>query len=199
MPNERWQWKFRWSSHMPALLPSEPLSCLDSKQYQQLTICFWQCVDGYPYLSRCPSGLYFDDIQKFCTFKDEARCGPIAASKLFKFNFGFKVFRTQIISSGVACNGSPSGLGAALRYWRMSTALLLLFKGWHKYPQGSQRWRCKLKKRARKKFPEVTTKFIQKQKSSKVLPLPGIESVCKSLCWTWKQNSRFEKNSLYGF
>lgn len=38
---------------------------------------FYQCVDGYPYMNRCPSGLYFDDIQKFCTFKDEARCGPI--------------------------------------------------------------------------------------------------------------------------
>lgn len=41
---------------------------------------FYQCVDGYPYLNRCPSGLYFDDIQKFCTFKDEARCGPIATT-----------------------------------------------------------------------------------------------------------------------
>lgn len=38
---------------------------------------FYQCVDGYPYLNRCPSGLYFDDISKFCTFKEEARCGPI--------------------------------------------------------------------------------------------------------------------------
>nr|XP_037870242.1 chitin deacetylase 1-like isoform X2 [Bombyx mori] len=35
------------------------------------------CVDGYPYLNRCPSGLYFDDISKYCTFKAEARCGPI--------------------------------------------------------------------------------------------------------------------------
>ncbi|XP_065158582.1 chitin deacetylase 1 isoform X1 [Atheta coriaria] len=41
---------------------------------------FYQCVDGYPYLNRCPSGLYFDDIQKYCTFKDEARCGPLAAT-----------------------------------------------------------------------------------------------------------------------
>ncbi|KYN02697.1 hypothetical protein ALC62_06497 [Cyphomyrmex costatus] len=38
---------------------------------------FYQCVDGYPYLNRCPSGLHFDDINKFCTFKNEARCGPI--------------------------------------------------------------------------------------------------------------------------
>ncbi|XP_061382748.1 chitin deacetylase 1 [Danaus plexippus] len=38
---------------------------------------FYQCVDGFPYLNRCPSGLYFDDISKFCTFKAEARCGPI--------------------------------------------------------------------------------------------------------------------------
>ncbi|KAK9870336.1 hypothetical protein WA026_006421 [Henosepilachna vigintioctopunctata] len=41
---------------------------------------FYQCVDGFPYLNRCPSGLYFDDISKFCTFKNEARCGPIAAT-----------------------------------------------------------------------------------------------------------------------
>lgn len=41
---------------------------------------FYQCVDGYPYINRCPSGLYFDDISKFCTFKAEARCGPIAAT-----------------------------------------------------------------------------------------------------------------------
>lgn len=38
---------------------------------------FYQCVDGYPYMNRCPSGLYFDDISKFCTFKNEARCGPV--------------------------------------------------------------------------------------------------------------------------
>ncbi|CAH1407765.1 unnamed protein product [Nezara viridula] len=35
------------------------------------------CVDNYPYLNRCPSGLYFDDINKLCTFKAEARCGPL--------------------------------------------------------------------------------------------------------------------------
>lgn len=38
---------------------------------------FYQCVDNYPYVNRCPSGLYFDDISKLCTFKGEARCGPI--------------------------------------------------------------------------------------------------------------------------
>ncbi|XP_068632474.1 chitin deacetylase 1 [Battus philenor] len=41
---------------------------------------FYQCVDGYPYLNRCPSGLYFDDISKYCTFKAEARCGPISTT-----------------------------------------------------------------------------------------------------------------------
>ncbi|KAF4521597.1 hypothetical protein B566_EDAN001317 [Ephemera danica] len=41
---------------------------------------FYQCVDAYPYLNRCPSGLFFDDINKLCTFKNEARCGPIAAT-----------------------------------------------------------------------------------------------------------------------
>lgn len=43
----------------------------------------FQCVDGYPYVNRCPSGLYFDDISKYCTFKNEARCGPVPLSKLF--------------------------------------------------------------------------------------------------------------------
>lgn len=43
---------------------------------------FYQCVDGYPYVNRCPSGLYFDDISKYCTFKNEARCGPIATSNM---------------------------------------------------------------------------------------------------------------------
>lgn len=38
---------------------------------------FYQCVDHHPYVSLCPSGLYFDDIKKLCTFKNEARCGPI--------------------------------------------------------------------------------------------------------------------------
>lgn len=42
---------------------------------------FRKCVDGYPYLNRCPSGLHFDDISKFCTFRNEARCGPIETSK----------------------------------------------------------------------------------------------------------------------
>ncbi|KAI9589272.1 hypothetical protein GQX74_007441 [Glossina fuscipes] len=41
---------------------------------------FYQCVDGFPYLNRCPSGLYFDDVQKFCTFKDEAKCGPLSTT-----------------------------------------------------------------------------------------------------------------------
>lgn len=36
-------------------------------------------------MNRCPSGLYFDDVQKFCTFKDEARCGPIPTSKHYFF------------------------------------------------------------------------------------------------------------------
>ena len=53
---------------------------LCNKFKRQLNEAF-QCVDGYPYLNRCPSGLFFDDISKFCTFKNEARCGPIASSK----------------------------------------------------------------------------------------------------------------------
>ncbi|XP_031636611.1 uncharacterized protein LOC116349354 [Contarinia nasturtii] len=41
---------------------------------------FYQCVDGYPYLNNCPSGLHFDDAAKYCTFKNEARCGPLATT-----------------------------------------------------------------------------------------------------------------------
>ena len=40
-----------------------------------------QCVENHPHLSRCPSSLFFDDIQKLCTFKNEAVCGPVATSK----------------------------------------------------------------------------------------------------------------------
>lgn len=32
-------------------------------------------------MNRCPSGLFFDDVAKYCTFKDEARCGPLPASE----------------------------------------------------------------------------------------------------------------------
>lgn len=64
---------------------SEEFSCpedLGNGNYADPATCrrFYQCVDGYPYLNRCPSGLYFDDIAKFCTFKEEARCGPIQAT-----------------------------------------------------------------------------------------------------------------------
>jgi hypothetical protein len=41
---------------------------------------FYQCVDGFPYESRCPAGLHFDDINKLCTFKKDARCGPISTT-----------------------------------------------------------------------------------------------------------------------
>lgn len=41
----------------------------------------FQCVDNFPYLNRCPAGLYFDDVNKLCTFKNEARCGPLPTSK----------------------------------------------------------------------------------------------------------------------
>lgn len=54
-----------------------------NSQLKSFSVECQQCVDGYPYLNRCPSGLHFDDISKFCTFKNEARCGPIATSKYF--------------------------------------------------------------------------------------------------------------------
>ncbi|XP_055711943.1 chitin deacetylase 1 [Phlebotomus papatasi] len=65
--------------------PDEEYKCpidVGNGNYADPVTCkrFYQCVDGYPYLNRCPSGLYFDDINKYCTFKDEARCGPIATT-----------------------------------------------------------------------------------------------------------------------
>lgn len=50
--------------------------------FNPVSMFFLQCVDGYPYVNRCPSGLYFDDVQKFCTFKAEAKCGPLPNRKL---------------------------------------------------------------------------------------------------------------------
>lgn len=46
-----------------------------------------QCVEGHPFLSRCPSSLYFDDIQKLCTFKNEAVCGPVPTSKKISITY----------------------------------------------------------------------------------------------------------------
>lgn len=46
-------------------------------------------------MNRCPSGLYFDDINKHCTFKNEARCGPIATSR-FNFFLKKKTAQTKI-------------------------------------------------------------------------------------------------------
>ena len=41
---------------------------------------YYQCVDFRPITSFCPSGLYWDDIKKFCTYKNEAVCGPVAST-----------------------------------------------------------------------------------------------------------------------
>lgn len=39
---------------------------------------FYKCSDGNASPLFCPTGLYWDDIKKFCTYKDEAVCGPIS-------------------------------------------------------------------------------------------------------------------------
>lgn len=49
-------------------------------------------------MNRCPSGLYFDDLAKYCTFKDEARCGPLAASKYQLYN-RVPIYYTRIYTS----------------------------------------------------------------------------------------------------
>jgi len=41
---------------------------------------YYTCVGHFPYRSNCPSGLYWDDVRKYCTYKDEAVCGPVAAT-----------------------------------------------------------------------------------------------------------------------
>jgi len=41
---------------------------------------YYTCVDFRPIKSFCPSGLYWDDIKKFCTYKNEAVCGPVAST-----------------------------------------------------------------------------------------------------------------------
>ncbi|CAG0892210.1 unnamed protein product [Cyprideis torosa] len=42
---------------------------------------FINCVEKFPYLSNCPGGLFFDDISKACTFRNEATCGPISTTE----------------------------------------------------------------------------------------------------------------------
>ncbi|XP_023346591.1 uncharacterized protein LOC111715488 [Eurytemora carolleeae] len=41
---------------------------------------FYQCVEFFPYKNFCPSNLYWDDIKKLCTFKNEAVCGPVTTT-----------------------------------------------------------------------------------------------------------------------
>merc|ERR1719495_778651 len=41
---------------------------------------YFTCVGHHPYKSICPSGLYWDDVRKYCTYKDEAVCGPVATT-----------------------------------------------------------------------------------------------------------------------
>jgi len=41
---------------------------------------YYQCVDFLPIKSFCPSGLYWDDVRKYCTYKNEAVCGPVAST-----------------------------------------------------------------------------------------------------------------------
>ena len=42
---------------------------------------FYRCDDGHPFQSFCPAGLHWDDVRKFCTYKNEAVCGPVEAPK----------------------------------------------------------------------------------------------------------------------
>jgi len=43
---------------------------------------FYICsTDGAAHRSFCPNGLYWDDEKKICTYKNEAKCGPLEPSK----------------------------------------------------------------------------------------------------------------------
>jgi len=43
---------------------------------------FYICsTDGAAHRSFCPNGLYWDDEKKICTYKNEAKCGPLAPKK----------------------------------------------------------------------------------------------------------------------
>lgn len=43
---------------------------------------FYICsTDGAAHRSFCPNGLYWDDEKKFCTYKNEAKCGPLEPKK----------------------------------------------------------------------------------------------------------------------
>jgi len=41
---------------------------------------YYSCIDFRPVKQHCPSGLYWDDIKKYCTYKNEAVCGPVAST-----------------------------------------------------------------------------------------------------------------------
>lgn len=38
---------------------------------------FYTCSSGTATRTVCPTGLYWDDERKFCTYKNEAKCGPV--------------------------------------------------------------------------------------------------------------------------
>merc|ERR1712154_633676 len=42
---------------------------------------FYKCNHGVPTRLLCPSNLYFDDVLKYCTYKNEAQCGPVEVKK----------------------------------------------------------------------------------------------------------------------
>ena len=42
---------------------------------------FYKCDDGTAFRAFCPTGLYWDDERKFCTYKNEAKCGPLEPKK----------------------------------------------------------------------------------------------------------------------
>ena len=42
---------------------------------------YYACAQGNYHRSVCPAGLFWDDLDKICTYKENARCGPIANSE----------------------------------------------------------------------------------------------------------------------
>lgn len=56
-----------------------PYVCIKNGNFADPCHCrrYITCTNGAATTRVCPSGLYWDDERLFCTYKSEAKCGPI--------------------------------------------------------------------------------------------------------------------------
>lgn len=56
-----------------------PYVCVKNGNFADPCHCrrYITCTNGAATTRVCPSGLYWDDERLFCTYKSEAKCGPI--------------------------------------------------------------------------------------------------------------------------